>query len=863
MKKGKSERSAKFNEIYETILEHGTDDTFVINDDLTISFINPHAAERLGKKSEDLLGKPLKDFFPQDLYPRLEKRLKKVLKTGTPKTTEDELVFAGNTAWLNTTLLPLKDGGNTTAILGISRDVTERKQAEQAQADREGNFRALAENANDAIIVLTAGGEPLYANEQAAKMSGYEQGELMQRTIKDFVPKNQLPVLMQRLEKRIAGEDVPRNYESSLLHKDGHAFPVEITGSRTEWQGNPADLIIIRDITQRKQAEAKLKRELDFSNTVIQTSSTYFFAVDERGKILMMNDAFLSALGYSPLEVAGEDHRKFVPEHAKDRATQEFERTLSSAEPHVIEIETRKNNGESLLVQWHGRGIFDEDGRFEFAFAIGVDVTERRRQEQTIRELSEFRERLLRDAPVGIFTTDREGNLTSVNPRLIEVLGSPSEEETLKFNVLALEAIKKAGATEALHKVLIKQEPVSIKSIPYQSHWGKKATLSLQASPLGAKDGSIEGMLGIVEDISERRRLEEKLSRTQSKKIPLTKKEQEVLYHLTCDPHRNDREISEAIGIERSTITAIRNRLLSRGFYRKLNVPSMAQIGCSHLAVIRARYRTDRDYDARTRIVSAEKLDTTPEIVIAYLSDSEEFMVVACEDKRAFERVYDDIQGRFDAADCYDAPPCVIDFSPTAGIPPYAFDPARLLSGTLSLATAPHDATHPTGSRRLTRKEKLVYIAMVDYPMFNNTQLAEKIGVSRRKVSQTKQKLYDNGLLAPLVLPDLGLLGIEMLVFSQGHYIVVSQEAHRIREAFRDALPLIASFGTGKDDVDIMGFQNYTDYKNAFEAVVGKLKGEGLLHREPDTTVVPLDSMRYTKWDFAGIVKQQLSLRPF
>jgi PAS domain S-box-containing protein len=110
----------------------------------------------------------------------------------------------------------------------------------------EGNFKALAENANDAILLASDKGRVLYANRRAVELSGYAAARLTDSSLPAF-----LPVEDVRLHAR----------ETRMVHKDGHTVPVEISQADTVWQGEPARVVVIRDITERKEAAEAIQTQ--------------------------------------------------------------------------------------------------------------------------------------------------------------------------------------------------------------------------------------------------------------------------------------------------------------------------------------------------------------------------------------------------------------------------------------------------------------------------------------------------------------------------------------------------------------------------------------------------------------------------
>jgi len=125
----------------------------------------------------------------------------------------------------------------------------------------EGNFKALAENSADAILIFSNEGRILYANQQCSAISGYDPVELRNMHLRDVVHADELAALSNRLGERMAGGDAPQRYETRIVCKNKRVIPVEITGARTTWQKKAADVVIIRDVSERKEAEQQLQAQ--------------------------------------------------------------------------------------------------------------------------------------------------------------------------------------------------------------------------------------------------------------------------------------------------------------------------------------------------------------------------------------------------------------------------------------------------------------------------------------------------------------------------------------------------------------------------------------------------------------------------
>jgi len=134
------------------------------------------------------------------------------------------------------------------------------ERTEQLQAS-EANFRALANNANDGILITAgSGGDTVYANRRIAEMTGWSIEELLKKSMRDYVAPDTFPDEIKLYSQILEGMPCPNHCEVTISQKKGAAIPVEMTVSKTLWHNQPAVITIIRDITERKKRDEEFIR---------------------------------------------------------------------------------------------------------------------------------------------------------------------------------------------------------------------------------------------------------------------------------------------------------------------------------------------------------------------------------------------------------------------------------------------------------------------------------------------------------------------------------------------------------------------------------------------------------------------------
>ncbi len=211
---------------------------------------------------------------------------------------------SGEERWVDFTAGTIRYNGEA-AVLGTAFDVTDRKRAEQALRESEENLRTVAGNANDGILVHIHG-HVVFANLCLGEIIGYATADLPGRHIRDFFRPDEYTKINQRYQSRLQGANVPNQYETLLLKKDGTEVPVEITAALTAWQGQPAIIVIVRDIASRKRAEAELFREKERAQVTLESIGDGVITTDVAGRIDYLNPVAEELTGWSNAQASGQ-----------------------------------------------------------------------------------------------------------------------------------------------------------------------------------------------------------------------------------------------------------------------------------------------------------------------------------------------------------------------------------------------------------------------------------------------------------------------------------------------------------------------------------------------------------------------------
>ena len=225
-------------------------------------FVNKAIADEGGCTVDQVVGKTMAELgVPAERAERFLARDRQVLASGEPWSTPGERIVRanGDVVWQAKTKIPFRvTGTDERAVLGISIDITDRVEAEEALRASEARYRLLIENANEAITV-GQDGRFRFHNPKMVEISGYSDEELALLISRDLVHHEDLEKAMERRARRQRGYPVPDEHSLRIVAKDGQVKWLLIRAVAIEWEGRPATLNFITDITERRRLEERVR----------------------------------------------------------------------------------------------------------------------------------------------------------------------------------------------------------------------------------------------------------------------------------------------------------------------------------------------------------------------------------------------------------------------------------------------------------------------------------------------------------------------------------------------------------------------------------------------------------------------------
>jgi diguanylate cyclase (GGDEF)-like protein/PAS domain S-box-containing protein len=364
----------------------------------------------------------------------------------------------------------------------------------------EARFRSMFAAAPEAVFVFDPESRRILgANPFMAHWLGYDPEELVGLEIDKLLE----PEPMGAGEEG-AGKCPDSQAGTAVRHyrkKDGSPVDVECTEANILHGNHIRKIVFVRDITERKQSEAELKKERDFISTLLDTIGALVVVLDPQGHIVRFNRACEKISGYPFEEVEGKPvWDRLIPPEEVDKVQKVFRALLTDFVPGENENYWVSRDGQRRLIAWSNTSMKDNEGRVTHVIGTGIDVTARRQAENEVREAKEYLENILENSadPIGI--VDHHGRIIQWNKASEKAFGHSFEELEGKS------AFELYADNNELQEILAHlRRDGSVRG--YEIHMKKKdgsiALFALSINLLHDRNHKVIGSVCVARDLSE------------------------------------------------------------------------------------------------------------------------------------------------------------------------------------------------------------------------------------------------------------------------------------------------------------------------------------------------------------------------
>jgi diguanylate cyclase (GGDEF)-like protein/PAS domain S-box-containing protein len=454
---------------------------------------------------------PLEHVHPDDRERAFNTMAEDMFSKNLGETVEFRtLTRDGDVKWVSGRGKVIDYQGRSAGLVSF-RDVTAQKQAQEALKESEEKYRDLVERERDVIFSVDAVGNITSIN-SASRIWGYEPEDLIGRNFLELVPEEWQERTAVELQNLLleAGE---LTAETVVTASNGEHHTIEYSATVIQEGGEYAGVQgIVRDVTERKQAEEALKEsEIRYRN-LVESSPHGIQEIDTNGIIIYTNPAYREMLGYTEEELVGKSVLDLLePASIQDELRQYLSFLVKEQPQPTIYVQKNRTKDGRIIdqeVAWN----YKRDGAKNLIGFISVitDVTERNQVEQALRVSEEKMRTMFSSITDGIILTDLVGNILDVNKATVHLHGYSSKDELIGINGLELIAEEsRAGAIEAIVKALEEGRGGATMEYILLRKDGSKADGEGNTTVLEDGEGNPVGIVVITRDVTERKRAEE------------------------------------------------------------------------------------------------------------------------------------------------------------------------------------------------------------------------------------------------------------------------------------------------------------------------------------------------------------------
>ncbi len=485
------------------------------------SYVSKQAERLLGYAVERWIAEP--GFFKDHLHPDDREKVSAffafVVREKKSRDLECRMLADDDREiWLKNIVSVTVENDKAVRLQGVMINITEQKRIEESLRQSEERFRLVTRATNDVMSDWNMVTNTLWWNENLKTLFGYKDEEIepgVESWINRIHPEDKERVLSV-LNAVVNRREEFYSIEYRFRRADGsHAMVFDRSCLVYNQHGRPLRKVnAMMDITERKQAEEALRASRELLDNIMESSPSYIFAQDLQYRIILANGALARIFGMSKEEILGKTEQDVFPKNIADTIQAANKQIMETGTPlEIEEVIAGRDRGEPRVVMTIKFPLKDPHGEIRGLGGVATDITERKQAEEALKRSEERYRTLIQQATDGIFISDPSWNILDANPRGREMLGY-TNDDTLRLN------LRDIVAAEDLARL-----PEAIAHLQRGEEWVDEWTLLRKngttfPAEISGKALSDGRLLGIVRDITERKKAEKAL-RTSEERFQL------------------------------------------------------------------------------------------------------------------------------------------------------------------------------------------------------------------------------------------------------------------------------------------------------------------------------------------------------
>ncbi|OGO01947.1 MAG: hypothetical protein A2Y72_03010 [Chloroflexi bacterium RBG_13_53_26] len=471
----------------------------------------------LGYGKDELLGMTFADFVHPDSVAVLTDRYRRRQMGENILARRETQVLRrdGSAILLEIGATTVKINGEV-ATLVFARDISHHKHIESVLRETDKHYRLMAENVSDGIWTTDLNLNITYLSPSHARLLGWSVEEAVNLSLELMLPpeslKHAMKVYAEQVETLASNQDDPAKhwlFEVELRRKDGSIIWVEekVNFIRDD-SGHPIGLLgVTRDISERKQAEDKIRESEEKYRHLVENINAVVYSVDTKGVTTYISPTFESIFGRSTSEFMGRSFAEFIFPDDLPGSMENFGKAMSGClnEPWECRM-VMPGSGEIYWVQGHNRPVYDGNTVVGMQGVL-VDITDRKQAEEARRQAENKYRTLVESSPDGILTIDPEGHIIDCNTGACKLLGYPRRH--LRGADLRHMATGRTLAAQASLRADLDWAGFAELEVELVSHDGRKIPVWAKIVELKGKEQGDFQLVVYLRDIEQRRKMDE------------------------------------------------------------------------------------------------------------------------------------------------------------------------------------------------------------------------------------------------------------------------------------------------------------------------------------------------------------------
>ncbi len=501
------------DERFKALFDHSLDGVFINDLEGRFMDLNQVALDKLGYTRDEIATLDFASFLDEDQFPEALRIRRELLQTGMQtKPAEFQLKCKdGRRIYVEVLAAVVYRDGKPHAVIGISRDLTDRRKMEADLRKSEERYRTILDDIQEGYCELDEAGNVLFVNDAAAQIIGYTSKDIIGTNLGRYVSPEDVDQLRGDFAD-ICKTGRPKKFlEIPMRTKDGmtryihfSAAPIRDASGRTSGVRG-----IIRDVTERKWTEEALLQSEARYLSIIESVGEAYFETNLRGVMTFINDKVCVDLGYTREEVLTLNPHAFqTPEDAK-KTFAIFSEVYKTGKPKLsYHYEIIRKDGSQAVFDLSISLMRDAQGKPIGFRGLSRDITDRKVMEDALKA-SEARARTIIDTiPDPYFEADPQGRITYVNQAFQSLIGRGIDELS-RMNQRDYFGPKAADNVSTLYETVRKTD-LTIKNAELQivNKNGEERIVNLSVSPIRDLKGEHTGFHGILRDVTEKKEAE-------------------------------------------------------------------------------------------------------------------------------------------------------------------------------------------------------------------------------------------------------------------------------------------------------------------------------------------------------------------